>query len=40
MHAEIIFDATKTFGVVLKKNKDNFLFFWVKLKVAFRNTIF
>ena len=23
-----------------KKNKDNFLFFWVKLKVAFRNTIF
>ena len=40
MHAERIFNAIQTFGLVLKKIKTIFVFYLVKLKVAFKNTIF
>ena len=46
MHAEIIFDATKIFELVLKKIEAMFcvfaffFFFFVKLKVAFKKTKF
>ena len=40
MHAEIRFDAIKTFDIAFKKIKTFFVFYLIKLKVDFKNTIF
>ena len=40
MHADIKFYAIQTFVLVFLKNKNNVLFYLVKLKAYFKNSIF